>query len=373
MALYQKVDGAWVLCQRPYVKYNNVWTAGRTAWIKINGQWVRAYSYDTTPPEAPMLDLILHEVFEQVGGKQVLKERWIRVGARMPGAHNPDVAMIRVLTDYDEHAPTSPLGATNTTLPDETYPTEPWSDRIYGPAAEHHDTSNVIYKQWPRNAKAGTQLRGGKKYHFGAWAVDAYGNWGPGTVHNVDIPQGGVDEPTVHRKEIYFNINSTGSWHKKKFEAGDLIQSNTSTGLFFYGYQFAQYLNANSRVTSAQIALVRGDNSGEQAARVSMFWHAYPNAGALPATNSPVAYCPPSNPAGNTLNARQPQFHVGMIARGETKWFDIPSQFIGDLKAGNARGIGLYNGAGQTVDYSGISGNAYANSGQIHLVWEDPV
>ena len=362
MALYQydsDVDD-WVLCQRPYVKYNNVWTACKTAYIKINGQWVRSWTYDATPPDAPMLDLILHEVSSMVQGKQQVTSRWIRVGARMPkSAHDPDVSMIRVLTDFNDHAPTTPLGATNTTLPDENYPTEAWSDWTYGPAAEHHDTSNTIYKQWPRNAKEGTVLKGDKRYHFGAWAVDAYGNWSSGTVHYVDIPKGGVDEPTVHRKEAYIDVNSTGSWKKKQFEGGHLYQSNTSAGLFFYGYQFAQLLNPNSRVTSAQIALYRIDGTGSAAANVSMFWHGYKDSGALP-------------PKNNVINMNQPQFKVGRIAKGEVKWFDIPQQFIGEMKSGQARGIGLYNGQGGVDDYSIVHGDGGAGSGRVHLVWEDP-
>ena len=361
MALYQKIEGEWVLCQRPYVNYNNVWTAGKQAFVKINGQWVRAWTYDSTPPDAPMLDLILYEDFDMVGGKQTLKSRWIRVGVRMPkGTNDPDVAMIRVLTDYDGHAPTTPLGMTNTREPDDNYPTEAWSDYTYGPNAEHHDTTNTIYKQWPRNAKEGTTLKGDRDYHFGAWAVDSYGNWGSGTVHHVNIPKGGVDEPTVHRKEAYVHINSTGSWKKKQFEPGYLYQSVTSSGLFFYGYQFAQLLNTNSKVTSAKIALIRGNDTGSAAANVSMFWHGYKDPGALP-------------PKNNAINMNQPQFKVGRIAKGETKWFDIPQQFIGDMKSGNARGIGLYNGNNGADDYSVIYGDGAGNCGLVHLVWEDPV
>lgn len=367
MALYQLVDGEWTLCQRPYVKYGGVLTAAKNAYVKVNGTWQMAYAYDTTPPDPPAMDLILHEDRNNDGS---LKERWIRVGVRMSDAnHDPTVAAIRVNTTYNDTYSTSPFAPTINTTPDSSYPGEPWCDWRYGPGNPHQDTSKYVYKQWPINAAAGTQLRGDRTYYFSAWAVDYYDNWSRALNAKLTIPKGGVDEPTTHLREAFFTANHTGSWKNTSWwddGYGRLHQQKTgkSAGLWFYGTQIKDALGPNSVIKSAQIYVPRANDSGKASANITAFWHGYGNPGNLPAAGTPIV-----------KNQPQP---LGTLAKNQGAWFSVPNQFRDDMKAGNVRGIGLdwkQKDATDATDkdYSICYGIAeVAASGQIHVVWEDP-
>jgi hypothetical protein len=384
MALYQKVPtdpadptgpGTWVLCKRPYVKYNNVYTAAKTAHIKVNGVWVRAWTYDATPPDKPLIDLILHEDFMVKDGKQVLKSRWIRVGVRQPQPnHDPDTAMIRVLTDYNDKAPTTQFGGTYTSTPDTNYPAEPWSEWRYGDGFPHPDNSKLIYKQWPRNATDGTQLKGDNTYHFGAWAVDGYGNWSGATQASLHIPKGGVDEPTVHLKEVTFAPNSSGSWASVKFGSGRRTQwvaghleqqkSPRSQGLLFYGGQFKDNLTTNSTIKTAQIYLYRTTAGQNAVANIYLFWMSTHNPTNLPAP-------------GGTIDPQQTRF-IGTLAKGQGRWFDIPGTFNSEFKNGNLKCMGLAwkdpdKSDSVANDYSQVAGGNFGGCGNVHMVWEEPV
>jgi len=367
VALYQKVDDEWVLCQRPYVKYSGIWTACTNAYVKRSGVWVKAYSYDTTPPVKPEVGLILVEDFDTVGGKKTLKTRYIRVGVRMPlAAHDPTVPMIRVLTDYGGQAPTTPFGGTYTSQTDSSYPYEPWSDWTYG-AGRHGDNSKLIYKQWPRNATDGTQLKGDTNYHFGAWAVDQNGNWSLATQAQLNIPKGGVDEPRVLKREVGFLPNATGSWKRNEWAAGRLIQQKSprSMGLWMYGRQFPDNFSTKSRITSAQVYIYRHNDSGAANANIYMFWHAYKNTADLPAT-------------GGAIVRNQTQ-KLGQLAKGQGKWFDLPGQFRDDIKDGSAKGFGLdwkdpAKADANANDYSLVATTAEVpRCGEIHIIWEEDV
>lgn len=367
MALYYFNDeiGDWELCQRPYVKYGNIWTAGRNAYIKQGGIWQRAYAYDTTPPDPPLVDLILHEVYGQVDGSRRVTSRWIRVGVRTPAAaHDPDLAMIRVLTDYGGQAPTTPFGGTYTSQPDASYPGEPWSDWKYGPGFPHQDSSKLIYKQWPRNATEGTVLKGDTNYHFGAWAVDKNGNWSQATQTHLNIPKGGVDQPQVHVKEAAFQPNATGSWKKNQYEAGHLIQQKSprSMGLWFYGRQFTDNLNSKSKISSCQIYIYRGSDNGVANANIYLFWTTYKSPSDLP-------------PVGGSIVRNQTQ-KLGQLAKGQGKWFEVPGQMRDDMKNGNLKGLGLDwkdpdKADANPNDYSLVASTAaIARCGEVHMVWE---
>lgn len=375
-------DGVWeqVEFKRPYVKYSGVWTACRAYWQKVNGQWVQKWVYDTTPPGVPELQLILVEDFDTIDGKKTLKTRYIRVGVRMPAVnHDPDVPMIRVLTDYNDQAPTSPLGGTYTSAPDSNYPTEPWSDWRYGTLEEHHDNSKVIFKQWPRDATVGTQLKGDKNYHFGAWAVDANGNWSGSTINHIDIPKGGVDQPRTVVKEATFVPNAAGSWTKVGtvggkganknnpiwgFKAGNLEQqlAPRSQGLWFYGGQFADNIKPGSTIKSCQINAYRLNDKGSGSAHLTIFWTPYGHSSALPGQGQ------------NAVIVTNQDQNLGNINKGQNEWFNLPTQFYDNLKNGTMKGVGFSyhrpgaaSGAANPDDYSVLAWN----TGAIHIVWEE--
>jgi hypothetical protein len=360
-------DGSWeqVVFRRPYAKYNGVWTACKSYYAKVGGTWVQQWAYDTTPPAPPQLDLILVENLDNQGK---VSSRWIRVGVRqsMP-SHDPTIPVIRVLTDYNDKAPTTPLGGTYTSTPDQDYPGEPWSDwrfdgTVYGTAAPHADNSKIVYKQWPLNANTGTLLKGDRNYHFGAWAMDENGNWSAGTQGHIDIPKGGVDEPRTIVKEATFVPNAAGSWKKNQWEAGNLVQQKSprSQGLWLYGGQIRDNLTPNSRITSQQIWIARGSDSGSANANIYLFHHPYGHTYALPAV-------------GSAIETNQDTF-IGTLAKGQGKWFTIPDKFRDNFKDGSAKGVGLAwkspdRADAVAADYS----VCYWNGGSIHMVWEEDV
>jgi hypothetical protein len=370
MPLYQKVDDEWVLCQRPYVKWNGIWTACKNAYLKVAGVWVPAYQYDTVPPDPPLLAL---ELYEDRNNQGEVKSRWIRVSVRQPQpAHDPSTTLIRVLTDYDGHAPTTQFGATYTSEPDSNWPGEPWSDWKYGPGFPHQDNSKDVTKQWPRNAQAGTILRGDTNYHFTAWAQDENGNWSQPVPSHYYIPKGGVTGPLYEVRETYFVPNHAGTWKSTGSGRGwteqhpEIQNSPTKQGLWFFGSQFRDNgLNAKSTITSAQICFFRTAAGGNPESNVWLFWHGYHNPTSLPAPGGAL----------NDINQIQ---KVGRIAKNQYKWFDIPLQHYSEIKNGNLKGFGLYHKAPSNPavadDYAQMAHFSAAGwSGQVHVVWKQEV
>ena len=268
MALYQKINGVWTICQRPYVLRNGVWTAVNEAYVKSGGVWVRAYEYDVTPPSPPVIALSINDDFETSSkGVKTLKSRWIRVSVRLPGAVNdPDARLTRVLTTFNGKPPTTQFGGTYTSDTDWSYPNEPWSEWRYNDYGGHKDTSVEIMKQWPRNATAGTILKGDETYYFTGWTLDDAGNWSAATPASIHVPKNSIEVPNVVTKEARIQPNTTGSWRTAGWQSGNLIQQKTprSQGLWLYGNQITDTIGKQGppTVKLAQIYIKRTDDTG---------------------------------------------------------------------------------------------------------------
>lgn len=367
MSLHLKVDGAWVTCERPYVKQNDVWVGAHEAWVKRSGAWVMAYEYDVTPPNAPEISLNVVEDFDSQDGSKKLKSRWIRVGVRLPGgANDEDARLVRVLTDYAGEAPTTQFGGTYTAASDKTWENEPWSEWRYNSYGPHKDSSEYAYKQWPRNPDPGTIINGDKTYHFTGWALDANGNWSIATAAKIHIPKASVNVPNVIIKEARFQPNTSGSWRSTGFAAGDLIQQKSprSQGLWFYGTQFTDSMGAHGAITvrDASIRISRADDGGQANANVYLFWTEYGSVGALPAV-------------GANLNKHEVT-KLGELAKGQTKWFTLPRAFKDELNK-NLKGMGLdwkdpAKADAFPEDYSTVVSTAVdLRCGEAHVVWEE--
>src|SRR4051812_12998035 len=333
MALYQNINGVWTLAQRPFVRRNGAWVGCEEAWVKRSGTWVRAFGFDTTPPNPPVIDLQIVEDFDTIKGVKTLQSRWIKVGVSLAGASNdPDARLTRVLTTYNGKAPTNHESATYTSGPDNTYPNEPWSEWRYNEFGGHNDTSVPIYKQWPRNPTTGTKIKGDDTYYFTGWALDNSGNWSVATSAQIHVPKDSVDVANVVTKEARFQANGGGSWRTAGYQSGDLIQQKSprSQGLWFYGNQITDAMGTQGAITvkSAQIRIARRNDTGAANANVYLFWTAYHNVADLPAAAAP---------GGITKNEIT---KLGQLAKGQAKWFDLPTAYFNNLNSG-IKGLGL--------------------------------
>jgi len=371
MPLYVKDDtGHWSQVQRPYVNRNGVWTAASEAWIRASGTWQKAYEYDVTPPNPPELDLQVYEDWGVDHGQKQLQSRWLRVGVRLPGSLNdPDAKLTRVLTTYNGKAPTTPLGGTYTAAPDNSFPNEPWSEWRYNEFGPHNDSSVLVYKEWPRNAAAGTIIKGDTDYFFGAWSLDRNGNWSVAVQQHRYIPKDSVDLPNIVVKEARFQPNASGSWaisQPSSFTSGDLLQQTgpTSTGVWFYGEQMSDSIGSQGAPTirSAQMYIVREDDIGTAMANIYLYWTPYPTVASLPAS-------------GSSLDKHEIT-KMKQLGKGEGAWFDLPTSFYPDLAA-NIKGLGLdfkdpQKASAYPNDYSVVYGVASRlRCGEVHVVWEE--
>lgn len=370
MTLHVKVGDAWVECQRPYVLSNGVWVAANEAWVKSGGTWVQAYDYDVTPPDPPIVGLTIEEDFVTINGVSTLKTRFIRVSHSMPGPHDPDLKMVRMLTTYNGKAPTTQFGGTYTEAPDNSHPEEPWSDTMYNAFGKHKDTSKVVSKQWPRNASAGTIIKDDETYFFGAWALDNSGNWSPSTQAQIYVPKKSVNVPNIITQEARFQPVYSGTWRSGGFSNGKLIQQKSPRcqGIWFYGNQInaavGKYTQADEKVKikKAQVYIERENDGGQANANIYLYWAAYQVASGLPAP-------------GTSLN-RHEITKLGQLAKGQGKWFDIPAAYYGDFNK-NMGSLGLDwkdpdKADGFPSDFSQVVGTgSNPRSGEIHLVWEE--
>ena len=326
--------------------------------------------YDVTPPNPPEVTLNIHEEFAVIKGVNTLTAQWLRVGIRLPGsANDPDLKMIRVLTEYPKgsgKAPTNPLGGDYNPNPDSTYPNEPWSDWRYNDYGVHKDSSVYVYKQYPRDATDGVRLTEDKTYYFTGWSQDKHGNWSVGTPASIKIPKKGTAQTNTMVKETRIQPNNSGSWTKDGYLPGDLQQQGNprSQGHFFYGQQITDSVGAQGPPTirSAMIKLFREDDSGVADARVYLFWTAYANVGDLPAVGAQLV--------------KNSSAFVGTLAKGQSGWFDLPASFHNNMNNG-IKGIGLDNkdpdrATAFAEDYSKMTASAVnLRCGEIHVVWEE--
>jgi hypothetical protein len=175
-----------------------------------------------------------------------------------------------------------------------------------------------------------------------------------------------VDVPNVVTKEAKIQPNSSGRWISTGFQSGNLVQQKSprSIGLWLYGNQLTDTIGQQGTVTikSAQIYIKRSDDTGTANANVYLFWTANGTVSGLPA---------PGGSLGKTEITK-----LGVLAKGQGKWFDLPSSFNADLNK-NIKGMGLdwkdpVKADAFPQDYSSmVSLASNQHSGELHIVWEE--
>ena len=362
MPIYQKVAGAWESADIAYVKVNGIHVAADAAYVKVAGTWEEAYTYDVTPPDAPVISAAIVDTYS----RGVRVGNYIRVGMRMPGSvNNDEIKLIRVLTTYNSAFPTTQYGGTYTSASDTETPSEPWSEWRYNSYGTHTDTSLISYKQWPRNSAGAGYLVTGQVYHFSSWAQDFAGNWSVVSQISVTGPVRSTSSANTITKKARFLPNSSGSWTDgNDFTEGSLTQQSNpqSDGVFFYGNQIPEAIGQTGTVNdihSAQILACREDDNGVPVANVYLFWHTYDDAGDVP---------------------DPPIFHhvtkVGTIAKGEVKWFNLPEaahEYLGSsLKGFGFRFKDPAKATAFAEDYTVMKSiQSSQRSGELAVTWKE--
>ena len=354
MALYQMIDGEYVeITRRPYVKRNGVYVPVREAWVRQAGVYNRAFEFDQTPSSPPELSL------------QWIDTRYLKVGVTLPGGADSDLKRIRVLVSRKE-MPSTQFGAGFIYEEDDNWQREPWSDWYYNDsnpdtrATDHGASNEWDYKQYPVNPTANTNLPGGQYYYVAAWSEDKNGNWSTGTFQKIWKPKEGNTAAKVINKEANFQANSAGSagLNGAGYTDGDLIVRETprSNGFWFHGNQFTSSIGDQGAPTvkSAKIRVTRKNDGGQPLANVRLFWHGKATTAEMPLLD------------GN----QQETALLGTIAKGETKWFDIPESHYGNFNT-DIKGFGLVYGI-QASDYLEVAGLATdIRCGEVNVVWEE--
>lgn len=355
MTIWHKIEGVWVEVEKPYIKKSGVWRAAKQVYVKRSGDWDVAYEYDVTPSATPELSL------------QIIDNRYIKVGTRLPGSVDTDLKRIRVMVSR-EAMPTTQFGTGFVANVDNTFPHEPWSDWYYNGSnpsgagdAKNHDASNEWdYKQYPVNPTDDTNLPGDKYYYFAAWSEDLNGNWSGGVFTRIFMPKGGTAAPKVIVKETVIKPKFAGSaeLNGANYEEGEVVARETpqSNGFFFHGGLITNTVGEQGTPTikRARIYLVRSDDSGQAAANVNLFWHEAPLPEDMPVTNA----------NRNQITA------IGTLNKGEGKWMEIPESYYSHFNS-DIKGFGLAYGV-QASDFIVVRDLATApRCGEVEIVWEE--
>lgn len=358
MTNYLKVAGVWTPADQVWIKQQGVWVQASKTYVKRSGVWTQSHEYDSTPPDPPVISLQLIET--TAGG------RYIKLGVRAAGAsHDNNLKRIRILTTYNNAAPTTQYGGTYTSAADADWPDEPWSDWHYNgfkDGKSHPDSSVVQYKQWTRNPNQETNLPE-DRYFFSGWAEDWNGNWSAGNHTFIDLPKRSVDAANNIKKEARIRANQSGSWTGGEMVSGQLKQqyaSPSSRGFWFYGHEITNNIGSQGtpEIRSAQIYLHRGNDTGKPSANVYLFRHDATTLSGL-----------------STQPARNEITKIVTIAKEEAKWFTIPETYWPNLVADDIKGFGLdfkdpVKASGFPEDYSVIkSVGEQPRSGELSLVW----
>jgi len=372
MTAFIKVDGAWVPADRLHYHVNGGWAPVQKGYVRRSGVWTKFYELDITPPPSPQIDLTIIET--KYGQNNQNKGRHIRVVVSLPG---PDQAattkLIRVLTTYQGKQPTTQFGGTYTAQPDANHPDEPWSDWTYKPDGVHNTTQGQ-YKTWPRSATDSSKLTDGERYYFSGWTLDRAGNWSAPTHTSIVAPKDGGGSNILH-KETRFQPNWAGTMTSSgSFTIGQMTQQGNPLrrGVIGYGNKVENEIGSQGPATikTAQIKLARTNDNGSASANIYIAYHAHLNYG------SP-------DPDGHPWNTWSEARKLGTLSKGESKWFDIPSNFHDNLvkyvsgSIGNFRGFVLLekdpsHAAAQADDFSVLKSQAeLSTQGELHVTWTE--
>lgn len=364
---YKKTGGSWVYQDgRPYVRRPGTgWTPIEAAYVKRSGVWTEFYAFDATPPQAPALAMT-EEITTYQSGGQTLRGRHIRVTVR-PNVVDASVRRIRLLVSPSAQ----PISQYDTSgyiaSPDNSSPLEPWSEVYYnGYNGQERLSSVTVAREWTRNPVDATTVPAGK-YFFSAWAEDFSGNWSPGRFSSITLAGFSTALPTFNAR---LTAQGSGTWTGASdggsYVGGDLVQANSPQrrGVFFYGNAIRETLRRASdpEITSAQIFLHRRNDSGQDDANVYLMRHNHQTREGMPTFDA--------------IGATK----VGTIAKGESKWFDIPGSYWNALGNGDVQGFALSNRrpdddpdtSATAKDYSVMKAvTETPRSGEVYLTFRD--
>lgn len=370
MGFYLKIAGVWTAPDKVYVKKSGVWTLAQTVQYKDAGVWNEVFSYDTTPPEIPMVTLELVET-SYWEDKKKKSGRHIKIGLKTPsGGHDSDVKRWRLLTTHQDKRPTTQYGGRFIDNPDDNFPDEPWSEFYFNGylgSDTTRQTDEWQYKTFPRSAKNNSQVGGQKFHYFSVWAEDFNGNWSAVNHAEIWVPKRNVDAAERIVREARFQTVETGSWTSAGFVSGQLQQSKSpfSEGLFLYNNQITSKIGGQGApsVRKAQIYIQRTNDDGRAEANITLYTHAYPNAAGLPAVGS---------------FTRANKLFLGTLGKGEGRWFDLPASYLTALENDQIKGFGIDNqkpgSSAGAKDFSVVkSRDQHIRCGELHVTWiEEP-
>lgn len=373
MGLWYKIDGTWTEVTRPYVRRGDVWKGVNKAWVKRSGTWVEAFHYDVTPPPPPLVQLELVETGAQwdpvrldgVTLEPLYSGRYINVSVKMP-YEVPDLKRIRVLSTYNDKAPTTQYGGTYTTPPDDKFPNEPWSEyhfNGFGSSGNNKDMTVFRTKTWPRNADKNTDINGPKTLYFTAWAEDFNGNWSVANSAQIFVPKKNAKNTDAVVREARFQAVNSGTVANNGFSGGALEQQGNPRlrGVWVYNDQF-NIIGGRGKPTVklAQIYVQRMNDDGRDEANLYLFWHTYAGTGSIPTDGS--------------LETRD-AVKIGTITKGQAKWYKLPKAFLEALEKDQIKGFGLLHkdpkkATYDAKDYSKVQSVTNSlRSGELHVVW----
>lgn len=326
---YQKTGGSWVYRDgRPYIRRAGTgWTPIVSGYVKRSGVWTNFYTFDATPPAAPTLT-VAEEIttFQQGGTTQ--RGRHVLVTVK-PSVADTSVRRVRLLVSPVSQ-PTSQYDQSGyISAPETAHPTEPWSELYYNGYNGYSRLSTAAdTRVYTRDATDQTVVPAGT-FYFSAWSEDFAGNWSPGAFKTITLTSFSTALPSFNSR---ITATGTGTLSQQVFTSGDVRQAGTprENGYFFYGSQLFQELSkaTDPKITSAQIFLHRKNDSGQDNANIYLAWHDHTSRSDFP--NNP-------NFDGNTVTK------VGTIAKGEAKWFDIPSTHWDNIANRTLKGFCLGN------------------------------
>lgn len=363
MTIYKKENGSWVQQDgRPWVKVNGEWVPATAGYVKRSGVWTNFYTYDATPPATPTLVATEYQATASEGGG-----RYIKLQVTPGNLSDTTLKRIRILVST-----TAPITSQYDTSgyisgDDVNFPGMPWSEIWFNGYNGIEQTPQSRQKIWTRNATGSTTVAAGK-YYFSAWAEDFSGNWSG--VATTWITLNPLSSPTAPSFSGRYDATNAGTWvggdSSGSFQSGLQKQNGQASprerGIYFYGSQINEIRSTtiSPRITSAQIYLTRRDDNGNANANVYIYGHGY------------------TKPAdiGN-LNYQTVVRFLGTIAKGEAKWFDIPSAFYDNIIMGNTKGFGLHDrdpsaGGPTDKDISAMRELSIApRSGEVYFTWEE--
>lgn len=209
MSIYVKDAGVWTLVSTAHLKNSGIWTEPKQGWVKDAGIWKQFYQIDTTPPPVPQLTLA------------IANNRYINVSVKAANALVPDLSAVRVLVSNTAF-PSNQFASGYVGTPDNTYPTEAWSEFKYNSSGSHVETSTVI-KEYPPNPSTSTTLVGGGTYYFSAWSVDTRGNWSAGVFASQKMPD--RTTPPTNPVPVIKQTTWTADW-SQTFNGDDTLRWN---------------------------------------------------------------------------------------------------------------------------------------------------